>query len=75
MEICSHCARAVSRRPNLRVGVNFSHVFEIPDPDSPIHYTTCMIQSLQFDSIYDDLAILSLRMREKRPFMNFRLKF
>jgi len=23
-------------------GANFSHIFEIPDPDLPIHYTTLM---------------------------------
>ena len=39
--VCSHCACAVSR--DLWVGGNFfSHIFEIPDPDLPIHYTTCM---------------------------------
>jgi len=36
----SHCACAVSR--DLCIGTNFSHIFEIPDPDLPIHYTTFM---------------------------------
>jgi len=31
--VCSHYAWAVSR--NLCIGANFSHIFEIPDPDLP----------------------------------------
>jgi len=26
---------------------NFPHIFEIPDPDFPIHYTTCMALRLR----------------------------
>ena len=39
--ICSQCACAVSR--DLCVGANFSHIFEIPDPDflSLIHIWRC----------------------------------
>ena len=33
-------ACAVSR--DQCVGGNFSHIFEIPDPNFPIHYTTFM---------------------------------
>jgi len=36
--VCSHCACAVSR--DLCVAANFSHIFEIPDPDLLIHYIT-----------------------------------
>jgi len=36
--VCSHCACAVSRD----MGANFPHIFENPDPDLPIHYTTLM---------------------------------
>jgi len=35
--VCCHCACAVSH--DLRVGANFSHTFEIPEPDLPIHYS------------------------------------
>jgi len=28
-------------------GANFSHIFEIPDPDLPIHYTTFMALQLR----------------------------
>ena len=38
--VSSHCACAVSC--DLCVGVKFPHIFEIPDPDLPIHYTTFM---------------------------------
>ena len=43
--ICSHCACTASR--DLCVGTNFSHIFEIPDPDLPIHYTTFMAPRLR----------------------------
>ena len=36
--VCSHCACAVSR--DLCVGANFSRIFEIADPDLPIHWAT-----------------------------------
>ena len=42
---CSHCACAVSR--DLCVGANFSHIFEIPDSDLPIHYTIFMALRLR----------------------------
>ena len=38
LNVCSHCACAVSR--DLCAAANFSHIFEIPDPDLPIHYIT-----------------------------------
>jgi len=28
-------------------GANFAYIFEIPDPDLPIHYTTCMALRLK----------------------------
>jgi len=31
----------------MRKGANFSHIFEIPDPDLPIHYTTFMALRLR----------------------------
>jgi len=43
--VCSHRACAVSR--DLCVGANFSHIFEIPDPDLPIHYITFMALQLR----------------------------
>jgi len=43
--VYSHCACAVSR--DLWVGANFSRVFEIADPDLPIHYTTFMALRLR----------------------------
>ena len=36
--VCRHCACAVSR--DLCIAANFSRIFEIPDPDLPIHYIT-----------------------------------
>jgi len=38
--VCSHCTCAISR--DLCVDGNFSHIFEIPDPDLPIHCITFM---------------------------------
>jgi len=43
--VCSHCACAVSR--DLCIGGIFPHIFEIPDPDLPIHYTTFMALRLK----------------------------
>jgi len=43
--ICSHCACAVSR--DLCAGANCSRIFEIPDPDLPIHYATFMALRLR----------------------------
>jgi len=43
--VCSHCACAVSC--DLCVGVNLSRIFEIHDPDLPIHYTTFMALGLR----------------------------
>jgi len=43
--VCSHCACAVSR--DLCAGANFPHIFEIPDPDLPLHYTTFMALRLR----------------------------
>jgi len=31
----------------MRRGANFSHIFEVPDPDLPIHYTTFMALRLR----------------------------
>jgi len=31
----------------MRMGKFFSHIFEIPDPDLPIHYTTFMAPQLR----------------------------
>ena len=43
--VCSHCACAVSR--DLCVAANCSRIFEIPDPDLPIHYTIFMALRLR----------------------------
>ena len=43
--VCSHCACAVSC--DLCVGANLSRIFEIPDPDLPIHYTPFMALGLR----------------------------
>jgi len=43
--VASHCACSISH--DLCIGGNFSHIFEIPDPDLPIHYTTCMALRLR----------------------------
>ena len=43
--VCSHCACTVSR--DLFVGGNFSHIFEIHNPDLPIQYTTFMALRLR----------------------------
>jgi len=43
--ISSHCACSISH--DLCVGGNFSDIFEIPGPDLPIHYTTCMALRLR----------------------------
>jgi len=33
-------------------GANFSHIFEIPDPDLPIHYTTSMALRRRLRAVY-----------------------
>jgi len=37
--VCSHCMRRITW---YALGANFLHIFEIPDPDLPIHYATFM---------------------------------
>ena len=43
--VCSHCACTVSR--DLCVWGIFPHIFEIPDPDLPLYYTTFMALRLK----------------------------
>jgi len=49
--VCSHCACAVKR--DLWVGANFSRIFEIIDPDLPIHYTIIMALQLRQTELSD----------------------
>jgi len=44
--LCMHCITS----PWIRA--NFSHIFEIPDPDLPIHYTTFMALWWRLRAIY-----------------------
>ena len=48
--VCSLCTCAISR--DLCTGANFSHIFEIPDPDLPIHYTTSMALRRRLRAVY-----------------------
>ena len=43
--VCSHCACTISC--DLCIGGNFSHIFEIPVPNLPIHYASCMALRLR----------------------------
>jgi len=61
--VCSHCACTVSR--DLCVGANFSRIFEIPDLDLPIYYTTFMAlwlrqMELSAKTVYDYGSVLKI---------------
>jgi len=52
--VYSLCTCAISR--DLCTAANFSHIFEIPDPDLPIHYTTSMALRRRLRAVYSCIS-------------------